>query len=285
MAKVTKTEKGHWTHRLFVENAEVYVPFLEAAEDRAEAEVQALATLFQRHGVPAGGRVLDAACGLGRHAAPLALRGYRVVGLDMSPHFLRLARERAASAGASVEFVEGDLFRAASVLRDRPPFDVVISMFTSHGYWGRDADIRLFGQLSALVQPGALLVVSTIHLEWLEKVFRGEVVDIAGPFRLYQRGTLAEHGGALHGERFYFEGNGDGTRLRLRVDMEHQLYGQADMAAMLADSGWKLVECFGSTRGPDMVLGPLTPDSMTMWVVAKSNPITPLRRRSSVQAR
>lgn len=285
MTKTTKTRTEHWTRRLFVENAQVYLPFLESAEDRAEAEVEALAKLFGRYRVPKGGRILDAACGLGRHAIPLALRSYRVAGLDISPHFLRIARERAESAGASVEFVEGDLFRATSVLKDYPPFDVVISMFTSHGYWGRDADVRLFGQLRALAKPGALLVVSTIHLEWLETVFEDEVVDIAGPYRLYQRGELAEHGGALYGERFYFEGNGDGTRLRLRVDMEHQLYDQTDLAAVLAEAGWEVAESFGSSRGPDMALGPLMPGSMTMWMVARPQQMTPPRRKCSVQAR
>lgn len=283
MTKTPKTKKEHWTHRLFVENAEVYLPFLETAEDRAEAEVEALAKLFGRYGVPKGGCILDAACGLGRHAIPLALRSYRVAGLDISPHFLRIARERAASAGASVEFVEGDLLQAASALSGQPPFDAVISMFTSHGYWGREADTRLFRQLASLARPGALLAVSTIHLEWLRKVWKGEVVDIAGPIRLYQQGDLDLQTGALHGERFYFERNGGDTRLRLRVDMEHQLYDQAGLSAVLAGSGWDVAECFGSTRASDMVLAPLTPDSMTMWVVAKAATLP--RRRRSVQAR
>jgi SAM-dependent methyltransferase len=285
MARATKTKKEHWTHRLFVENAEVYVPFLEDAEDRAGAEVAALATLFQRHGVPSKGRVLDAACGLGRHAVPLALQGYRVVGLDVSPHFLHLARERAAAAGAAVEFVEGDLLQAASVLEGQPPFDAIISMFTSHGYWGRDADVRLFGQLSALAKPGGVLVVSTAHMDWLHEAFRDEVVDIAGPIRLYQRGDLDLQTGFLEGERFYFEGNGDDTRLRLRLDMEHQLYGQAGLAVVLAESGWEAAEWFGSSRGPGMTLGPLTPGSMTMWAVAKAKPRDSLERKRSVQAR
>jgi cyclopropane fatty-acyl-phospholipid synthase-like methyltransferase len=60
----------HWTQRLFVENAELYLPFLELARDRAKGEVSALAGLLDRSGVPTGARVLDVACGIGGHAVP-----------------------------------------------------------------------------------------------------------------------------------------------------------------------------------------------------------------------
>jgi ubiquinone/menaquinone biosynthesis C-methylase UbiE len=50
-------------------------------------------------------RVLDAACGTGRHSEYLAGRGHRVVGVDRSPEMLERAR-RKVPAG---DFREGDL--------------------------------------------------------------------------------------------------------------------------------------------------------------------------------
>ena len=43
---------GHWTHRLFVDNARLYLPFLEAAVPRAEAEVGVMVDRFSELGIP-----------------------------------------------------------------------------------------------------------------------------------------------------------------------------------------------------------------------------------------
>ena len=66
MTEQSKAPRGldrgeHWTHRLFVEKPELYLPFLEEAADRAPAETQALHGLFEQERVPANGRVLDVA--------------------------------------------------------------------------------------------------------------------------------------------------------------------------------------------------------------------------------
>ena len=49
-------------------------------------------------GLEPGMRVLDAGCGPGRHALALARRGIEVVGVDLSPDFVALARVGRAPA-------------------------------------------------------------------------------------------------------------------------------------------------------------------------------------------
>src|SRR5437879_12120685 len=55
-----------------------------------------------------GGRILDVACGAGRHTIELAKRGYRVTGLDLSSPLLAEARRAARQAGVKATFVQGD---------------------------------------------------------------------------------------------------------------------------------------------------------------------------------
>ena len=43
---MAKQPEVHWTHKLFVENADLYLPFLEREKDRAQQEVEVLAQLF-----------------------------------------------------------------------------------------------------------------------------------------------------------------------------------------------------------------------------------------------
>jgi SAM-dependent methyltransferase len=72
--------------------------------DRTGAEVdRALAML----GAQGGERILDMACGTGRHSHELARRGFDVVGVDISPDLLEIAEAEAESLTAS--FVAADL--------------------------------------------------------------------------------------------------------------------------------------------------------------------------------
>ncbi|TPG57830.1 class I SAM-dependent methyltransferase [Roseomonas nepalensis] len=63
------------------------------AADTGGVDMSALHERFLRY-VPAGGRILDAGCGVGRDARAFTERGFAVVGFDASAEMVRLARER-----------------------------------------------------------------------------------------------------------------------------------------------------------------------------------------------
>ncbi len=103
-----------------------------------------------------GSRVLDLACGAGRHSIELAKRGYRVVGYDLSEALLKEARGAAKRAKAKVAFVRGDM----RALRYRGEFDAVVNMFSSFGYFGEAGEDRkvLAGVARALKPRGKFLM-------------------------------------------------------------------------------------------------------------------------------
>lgn len=57
----------------------------------------------------AQGGVLELACGTGQLTVPIAAAGLPIVGLDLSAPMLATAKERAAAAGVSIEYVLGDM--------------------------------------------------------------------------------------------------------------------------------------------------------------------------------
>ena len=50
-------------------------------------------------------RVLDLACGFGRHAVELARRGYPVVGVDITDEFIKEAKKIASLENLKIEFI------------------------------------------------------------------------------------------------------------------------------------------------------------------------------------
>lgn len=80
-------EGGVDSIRYYERNAERF------AADTGDLDMSALHERFLPY-VPAGGRILDAGCGVGRDALAFAQRGYSVLAFDASPEMVRLAMER-----------------------------------------------------------------------------------------------------------------------------------------------------------------------------------------------
>ena len=125
--------------------------------DMADAR-RLLDTVLRATGAMPGSRVLDMACGRGRHSIELASRGFEVTGIDLSPNAIETALAAAAVKELDVDFRVADM-------RDHVCsgcFDLVVNLFTSFGYFQDDAD----SEQSVLVMADAL-----DHGGWLVQDF------------------------------------------------------------------------------------------------------------------
>lgn len=265
-----RDDSPHWTQTLFQENAHLYLPFLEDAKERASGEAKILSGLLRNLNVPEGGKVLDVACGIGRHSVPLALAGYRVSGLDISELFIREARAYAEATGATVNFVSGDACEVQRLMSEDSPFDAVTNMFTSHGYHGRAQDLDLFRQLRGLSRDGAALVVLTANSDWIIRNFQPEGMERAGKIRVLQTRRLDLETSTIHNRWQFYEGARESLALRLTLDLEHRLYTLHELGDLLEEAGWTFVKGQGRPSGSDEPLGRLTEDHSAMWVVARA---------------
>jgi D-alanine-D-alanine ligase len=115
-------------------------------------------------------RILDLCCGQGRHSLELARVGYsRVTGLDRSRYLVRLARRRAREAGLDVRFREGDARKFA--LRDGP-FDAVLVMGNSFGYFDREEDdLAVLSSIKRVMRTSGTLVIDITDGTWMRENF------------------------------------------------------------------------------------------------------------------
>jgi SAM-dependent methyltransferase len=101
--------------------------------------------------------VLDVGCGTGSHIIELASRGYKCVGIDLSPAMLAIAANKAEQAGLSgdVSFFEGD----AREFLVEGPFDLITMMFAVASYLTtNDEIISALKNIRKHLRPGGLFV-------------------------------------------------------------------------------------------------------------------------------
>ena len=176
-----------------------------------------------------GDRILDLACGPGRHAAELDRLGGHVVGFDLSRAMLRRARERTRA-----RLVRGDM--RALPFRDSS-FALAVNLFTSFGYFLDDAEHRLVvRQVAAALAPGGHFVLDYLNAEQVRRTIQlseqAKGLDVLVRRRIDSANRFVIKEIELRGRARSFQ-----ERVRL--------YGADELAALCVDAGLRVVARFG----------------------------------------
>ncbi len=102
-------------------------------KDRGNDEAKSfMVNLTSYLNIPEDGKILDLACGKGRHAVYLNSRGYDVTGVDLSPQSIVYAKQ---FENKTLHFDVHDMSKPYS-----QQFDAVFNLFTSFGYFENEED-------------------------------------------------------------------------------------------------------------------------------------------------
>ena len=102
-------------------------------KDRDDTEAESfMHTLTNYLNVPEGGKILDLACGKGRHAVYLNSIGYDVTGVDLSENSIEFAKQ---FENETLHFDVHDMCKPY-----KQQFDAVFNLFTSFGYFDKEED-------------------------------------------------------------------------------------------------------------------------------------------------
>ena len=227
---------------------------LQAPSDHVRLEADGLYALLQ---LSPTSRVIDIACGHGRHAIALAERGPDVIGLDFAAALLNRARQLATELRTTVHWIRGDMrqlpFRSecagAAVLMDAFGF---FETEEEHEAVLRETArvLTTGGRLGLKVVNGGPVLDSFRETDREER--DGAVISVSRTLRLdppRMTERISVSGGRGHGE----------------YKRRQRLYRVQELHAALERAGFAVVDIFARPDG-----APFEPaESPSMWIVGQ----------------
>jgi SAM-dependent methyltransferase len=180
-------------------------------------------------------RVLDLACGAGRHSKLLCERWW-TVGLDLSSALLRVARRDSPEA----PYVRADM-------RELPfadgTFDLVVNLFTSFGYFEDDTEhVRVLRCVNQAMRERGMLVIDFFNAAQVRE-------DLVPYDERVENGIAIEQRRSISADQRFVE-----KRITLREKGREyvervRLFSAADLSQMMEAAGFKVVALVGDYSG------------------------------------
>ena len=229
---------SEWFEDLFDER---YLLYYEEAFRQGAAEEE-IEFIDRALALEDEGTIVDLGCGFGRHAIPLARRGYRVTGVDLSERLLQVARELGKKLDATVQWVRQDMRE----LSDLGPFDACVCLYTTFGYFSEEQNAQVLERVHAVLRPGGRLLLDVNNsLSLLSRLPEERWSESPRGVRR-EAHTYDPLTGQLITERTLY--GSDGRKLRLPTSRV-RLYAPHEVAALLREAGFEVEQVHGGLRG------------------------------------
>jgi SAM-dependent methyltransferase len=222
-------------------------PVAERYDDGGHSSPEAVVPVVDFLEPLAAGGALELAIGTGRIALPLADRGVRVHGIDLSPDMV--GQLRAKPGGADVPVAIGDM----TTTRVDGLFSVVYLVFnTIANLTSQDAQVACFQNAAAHLGPGGLFVVELgVSSPGLSVFHLGETHAGIDEYDAATQRLVSHHFSLV-----------DGSWLRRSIPFRSASPAELDLMARLA--GMRLVERWAGWRREPFASG--STSHVSVWV-------------------
>jgi SAM-dependent methyltransferase len=205
-------------------------------KDRNDVEAQAfMDTLTNYLNFPESGKILDLACGKGRHSVYLNTLGYNVTGVDLSENSIAHAKQ---FENDTLHFKVHDM-----CLPFGEQFDGVFNLFTSFGYFDNDEDnLNTIKAIKTDLNEHGFGVIDFMNSDFVIETLVPEEVKVVEGISFFLR-RYVQDGYILKDINFSFEGDNYNFQERVRafslLDFE-KLFEQAHVSLLDVFGDYKL---------------------------------------------
>ncbi len=210
-------------------------------------------------------KIIDIACGTGRHSIELTKRGYSVTGIDLSDSLLEKAREKAKQNGLQIDFLKHD---ARNLPFDKQ-FDVAI-MMCEGGFPLMETDemnFEILRNVSKSLKENAKFIFTTLN----------GLFPIFNSIEEFCASTVDEGNATYHKNNFDLMTFRDFNITKVEDDhgivkeleCNERYYIPSEITWLLKSLGFTKVEIFGAKLGAFSREDKLTTDDYEMLVIAE----------------
>lgn len=223
-----KLKKASWFESWF--DSPYYHLLYKNRNDKEAQEF--LDLLLTRIHLPKPSKILDLACGKGRHSIYMNQCGYDVIGIDLSEENILHCKKY---ENDHLQFYRHDMRR---VLRTHY-FDAIFNLFTSFGYFDREHENELVIQSAAKnLQIGGYFVLDYLNSNYAENhLIPSQTKEIEGVH--FQINKKIENGKIIKDISFQDQGKSFQFKEEVRL-----LYAE-DFLRFFAKAGLHVLEIYG----------------------------------------
>lgn len=212
--------------------------YLQLYPHRDEEDAARLIDLVESRVPLFGKKLLDLACGPGRHSAQLIDRGAGVTGIDLSAVLLEGAKN-VNGMGA----VRGDM---RFLPFPRSVFDGVVNLFTSFGYFEEDDEhLRVLKEVARVLRPDGDFVLDFLNAAATVARIVPRETTAMGSETVDVKRTVTGGGRFVEKEITRLS---DGRIFRERV----RLFSPAELTALVESAGMKVKSVAGDYLGAEL---------------------------------
>ncbi len=265
---------GYWVDpsidKLFQDKAHLFLIVLNYRWERGRVEAEYIAQLLKKYGIGPDDKILDLGCGNGRIAIHLALKGYRVTGLDYSKLFIEDAvkKSRQYNVYDRVEFIHGDAYRLDKIF-SRERFKVVLIYWTTLiGYsLDPDKDLELLEKIYKIVEKGGyLMILNHASIENLNYRALEEGVSYyvdLGEYAFLDKASYDPARSILHVTWRFYRKRGNDLEFIDEISYDLKVYSMHEIVEMGEKAGWRLKDMYCSVK----TLEPYKPGRCSLNIV------------------
>ncbi len=204
-------------------------------KDRDYSEAQGFMDNLSNYlNIPEGGKILDLACGKGRHAVYLNTLGFNVTGVDLSEQSITHAKQ------FENEMLNFDVHDMSKPYPDT--FDAVFNLFTSFGYFeNENCNLDTIKSIKAQLNEFGFGVIDFMNVNYiLENLVEENVKTVEG-IDFHQQRSIKD-GYIVKDIRF--EADGESYEFQERV----KAFTLEDFEALFEKAGVYLLDVFGDYK-------------------------------------
>ncbi|MEO0341546.1 MAG: class I SAM-dependent methyltransferase [Bacteroidota bacterium] len=216
-------------------NTDLYLYFYEDFIDTARTTKECKLIIEECELEP-NAKILDLACGHGRHSIRFAENGFAVTGIDLNTDFIELAKKNAKEQNLDVEFTVDNIVN----INYSQQFDGIILLYNSFGFLDKQDGETLIKNISKALKPNGKIFLDIRNRDRAIKDLSDCHVMEKGKDLMIDRLSYDPKKGTTTNNRIYVK---DGVRYDTPFTM--QLYNYSELQQLLAKYDLRIKKVYG----------------------------------------